>query len=232
MYKKESGVVFQKVETDLRDTTLKVSDDFLQPTFCSTIVGPPGSGKTTLIYNLLSQPRLYYKRFHKILFLTPSLIGDIELIHGENSWPTIKLSWLIEILEEQSRAGSASVPPQTRHILIIIDDLIGDLQRLQHDEALVKLFYNRRHYMPNIHVHFIITTQKWNMIPARFRSTLTMIYCFPVSVTEWKSMIKEIRIENIRALEKFMTLLWTPNTFIIFNLLNNKIFHNFDQILL
>ncbi len=230
MYKRESGVKFEKVDTDLRKTTLDVSEDFLQPTFCASIVGPPGSGKTTLLYNLLSQPRLYYKKFNKIIFLTPSLIGDIELTYGENAWPTIKLSWILEKLEEQSQLGQ--MENKTRQVLIIIDDLVSDLQRMQNDDSLVKLFYNRRHYLPDIHVHFLITTQKWNMIPARFRSTFTAIFCFPVSHTEWHSMAKEIRIENLKLLEKFLVSLWTPNTFIIFNLLNNKIFHNFDQILM
>ena len=36
---------------------------FIEPHFCSLIVGPPASGKSTLIFNLLFHEKLYKKKF-------------------------------------------------------------------------------------------------------------------------------------------------------------------------
>lgn len=229
MYKIESGIKITPQKVD-ESTLLNVEESFLQKTFCLALVGPPGSGKTTLIEGLLFQERLYFKKFHRILFIAPIKPLFVD-VNEENWWPTIKMAWLLQKIEEESEKGV--LERKTRHILIILDDVISYLKTQQNDDQLVALFYNRRHFKPMVHIHFLITTQKWNMLPCKIRAVLTGAMVFPLTAIEWKNLKNELPFENLKAIEKNLPLLWSaPNDFIFFNFFNKKVFAQFDEILL
>lgn len=233
MITKDSGISFSLPEFKSRKGLNVSKNEFLQETFCQAIIGPPGSGKTTLIYNLLTHQDLYKKKFNKIFFLTPSVIPGFELVLDENYWPNIKVSWIMNKIEKQEEEGKKE--NDVHNILFVIDDLISDLAKQTNDDLLLNLFYNRRHITPHTHIHFIIVTQKFNMIPAKIRATLTMLYIFPVSTTEWKSIIKEVRIEGIRTLEKNLPQLWAPGktrNFLALNITNAINFLNFNKLII
>ena len=155
----------------------------------------------------------------------------IELISGENHYPTVKVSWLLEQLEKENAIGETD--DSIRQVLIVIDDLVSDIKKLSGDDNFIRLFYNRRHYLPHIHIHYIITTQKWNMIPMCLRATMTMLISFAVSTKEWVTIESEVRIENIKLLTKALPLIWNvKGNFLAVDVVNNKIYKNFDKLLL
>lgn len=207
-----------------------VDEDILQRTFQFIIVGRPGAGKSTLIKNLLFHEKLYYKKFNKVLFMTPSGISGIEL--DESNWtPSLNMEWLDKKLRHESDIGKEK--GCTRTILLVIDDLVSSLDKNKNDEYLVQIFYNRRKMLPFIHICLIITTQKWSKIPSSFRVVATGIFLFAVPPKEMKSIKEELSIARTIRLDPILKSIWSkPHHFFYYNFNKDTLFHNFDQIIL
>ena len=63
-------------------------------------IGPPRSGKTTIIEEMLENPELYFKKYHKVIFITPSGFSGIELTLNKNWYPTLNMDWIYKELRE------------------------------------------------------------------------------------------------------------------------------------
>lgn len=44
------------------------------------------------------------------------------------------------------------------HILLVLDDVVGEVKSMEWDQALLKLFFNRRHHVANGTVNIITIT--------------------------------------------------------------------------
>lgn len=126
----------------------------LERHFISLVVGPPGSGKTELITQLLCDEQFYVKKFNHVLFFAPQKFGPFELTDA-NWQPTLNLRWLFEKL---ANIKEAAVSKRKVNVLIVIDDLVADLAKLNNSQQMMSLFMNRRHILPNGMISFIITT--------------------------------------------------------------------------
>ena len=47
---------------------------------------------------------------------------------------------------------------EKRHILIVLDDVVSDLNKIDKDPFLISLFYNRRQLVHNACISIIVTT--------------------------------------------------------------------------
>jgi len=56
-----------------------MNSEILPSHFLTLIVGRPGCGKSHLLYELLKNKDLYFRKFNFVYFISPSKIGDIEL---------------------------------------------------------------------------------------------------------------------------------------------------------
>lgn len=228
MYSKESGIKI--IKTDIKKEGVTVSGDLLQSSFIAAIIGPPGTGKSTLIETLITHEKLYFKKFHKIIFITPSKYELLDLIEDENWWPRLNTTWLSKKLNDENEIGIAN--NQVRQMLIVLDDCVSEINKSQTDDFLVKLFYNRRHLLSNIYVSIIVVSQKYNMIPLKFRSIITMLFLFKVPISQWNEIKKELTVDNISSLTQLLPALWkNRHDFVLINNNNDFIFHNFNKLL-
>jgi hypothetical protein len=188
-------------------------------------IGPPRSGKTTIIEEMLNNKELYFKKFNKVLFISPSSFGDIDLVVGENWYPTLNLSWIYEELSKLQNKES------TKQVLIIFDDCVSEMNKLNNVPDFTKLFYNRRHILPNVCVSIFLTTQYWVKIPSCLRSIGTGLFIFKVNQTEWSKITKELTIQdNSHILKTVVSTLGSkPFTFLYLNFINNKYYLNFES---
>ena len=92
--------------------------------FFMLICGRPGSGKTTLILNLIAKRgKMYNKKFDKIFVFSPSLMtmkdNPFEEL-PENQVDT-------ELTEENLESALAEIKDSGEKILFILDDVVNDI---------------------------------------------------------------------------------------------------------
>lgn len=170
--------------------------------FILGIIGKPGCGKTTFIKNILTNE--LKEQFDYILLASPSSVEYNDIIPPKQLMPTLSLSTITKWINliNLSNKGEPS------NVLIILDDVVSEVKDLYKNVKLTQLFYNRRHLLWNGLISIIITSQKYTMIPAKFRSVFTDVIFFNLSPfdvdkvfeesiikytkPEWKSKISKI----------------------------------------
>ena len=146
-------------------------------------IGKPGSGKTTFIKKMISS-----KKFYDYIFLiSPSAIEYPEI-------PTPQKTTVFTtefIIKAINMVNSAIGTGREGKVLIILDDCIAEIKKLNNDPKVVGLFFNRRHLLWNGRIDLIISSQKYTMLPAKFRSCITDLLIFGVSPFDMKKIIDE-----------------------------------------
>lgn len=144
--------------------------------FFLLVNGRPGSGKTSLILNLIAKRgKLYNKKFDRIYVFSPSLMtmknNPFEDLPEEQTFTSLDYSELENVLQEIKDSGEK--------ILFIMDDVVNDMKKNEVQTTLSKMLMNRRHLAGSGgSTSFIITTQVYNKVPAPIRKTASHIIIY------------------------------------------------------
>ena len=194
--------------------------EILQGSFITLLVGKPGSGKSHLLYELIMHPQLYFKKFHKVYFCTPS---KIPLDLKDDNWkPYLDLDWLL---------NKCLTAPSGSNILLVLDDVIGEIKKAQNDPKLMKIFFNRRHLIPGDGtVSILITSQKYMVCPTRIRSCLTALILFKLNPSDWRKVQEECLQINKGEQGILIKNSYTkPFDFLYIRLDNGDIYNKFEK---
>lgn len=178
--------------------------------FVLGIVGKPGAGKTTLIQGVIKQAMS--GQFNYVIVCSPSENEYEGLIPSNQRSALFDKQWLIKTINLLN--VSSGVPSSTTtttgssKVLFILDDCISEIKTLEKDPIIINLFFNRRHLLWSGVISVMITTQKYTMIPAKFRSCFTDLVFFNLSPfdidkifedsivkytkAEWKSIVARV----------------------------------------
>ena len=160
--------------------------------FFMLISGKPGSGKTSLVLNLIAKNnKCYNQKFDKIYIFSPSLTtianSPFDDIPEDQVYPELTVESLKEA--QQSIAGSGE------HVLFILDDVVNDMKLKGVQVELTKMLMNRRHLAgAGGSTAFILTTQVYKKIPAPIRKTATQVVLYS---TKNKAEIENLFAELI-----------------------------------
>jgi len=195
--KYESDMKIEKIETAKNNIPLRANmkDGTLLPfPFSLIFSGRSGSGKTNLLINLLTNPKMYGKYFHYMMVFSPTAkIDDLYKslkIPDENLKTTFEpadLEHIIKMRMEQVKKKGIDKVAQGSRLLIIFDDTIANQNFLKSKEAL-EMFTLLRHYLVSV----IILTQKYNKIPPAQRDNASGLFIFPSNRNEVELMKDEL----------------------------------------
>ena len=144
----------------------KIKDPIENTSFFYIIVGRPGSGKTSLLINMLNDKKIYRKVFSQILVCMPkssrqSLKNNIfDVLPPDQLFDELdeitKIKNNKETFEnENEERAEAGKPAMCRHQLLILDDITAHLKNRDNEKMLIELATNRRHYNLSIIFAFI-----------------------------------------------------------------------------
>ncbi len=117
--------------------------------FFLTITGSAGSGKTSMLVNLLTSPQAYKKAFHAVHCIIPAhsvaslkknIFAKHPRMHDELNFAT--LDRIYEQVMKNSEEKMSSP--------LIMDDVTASLKNLEIQMLLKKIIFNRRHYRLSI----------------------------------------------------------------------------------
>ncbi len=201
--------------------------------FFMLIAGKPGSGKTSLILNLIAKNnKLYNKKFDKIYIFSPSLttianspFDDIpeDQIYNELSVDTLQ-------------TAQQSIMNTGEKVLFILDDVVNDMKLKGVQVELTKMLMNRRHLAGSGgSASFIITTQVYNKIPAPIRKTATQIVIYSTkNKKELDTIFDELILIPQKDFYEILKFCFDKKHHFLFIDVNkqfNKMFHkNFNQL--
>lgn len=146
--------------------------------FAAAIIGSAGSGKTSLMINMLTNENMYKQCFDHVHLICPktsmnSLKDDIwefhpaEKIHNSLDFGTLDM--IDKKTKERSKAKPA--PEST---LVILDDMAVFLKQTAVQAKLREMIFNRRHN----YTSFMILVQSYKAAPLDLRKTLSHFFMF------------------------------------------------------
>jgi hypothetical protein len=81
-------------------------------------------------------------------------------------------------------------------VLLVLDDVAGDIKGGEFDPSLIKLFFNRRHLIANGTLSIITVTQKFSAIPQKIRTICSWIIFFRLNPIETETVWKDAVVLN------------------------------------
>lgn len=160
-FKMKNDCKFDKIEYPF--------NEYLAYNFAMCIIGPPGSGKSTIWLNMLTvRKKLFYKKFDKIFIFSPSL----KTIQRKIQLPEDQI--FDEYTSEKLDEVITSIKGSDDKCLIVLDDCISDIK--SNDNTLFKLILNRRHIGGGVSVMLI--TQVFNKLALPLRKMMNCIIMF------------------------------------------------------
>lgn len=163
--------------------------------FIYTLIGAPGTGKSSLLLSLFRDKMYYKKKFENVFLITPEssfLSVDKHPFENHNkvyhdlSEELIEGIYL-ELLENKKLCLEEKRPLQ--HSCVIIDDFASDLKDIEIIRCLKKVLTKSRH----IGCSFIFTLQAYNLFPLVLRKMITNITLFkPKNAVELETVRREL----------------------------------------
>lgn len=151
---------------------------------------PPGSGKTNVIINLLTNPLAFKKFFHLVYCIIPTFYNDPKWkalnIPEDQVMTQFDPAAFVSLLEDHNKAEGNG---QNHRLLFIFDDAIANKELFNNnkDSILNKLAFNRRHWNASVWV----VTQSYKMVPRNIRTNMSSWVFFATGNSSEKDRIFE-----------------------------------------
>jgi len=196
-----------------------------------TIIGRPGSGKTSVAISLITQknPKIYRKTNHHIyIFMPENSLASLEknpfkVLEKDNIYHELNEATILNVfkkIDANSKKGEKS--------LILIDDMTASLKAsITIVKAFKDLVFNRRHLKCNI----IMTVQSFVNIPLDIRKNIQNMILFKPSKKEFELIFDELLEMKKEIAGLIMKYVYDDDNhnFLFVNIPNQRMFKNFTE---
>ena len=199
--------------------------------FFMALMGSAGSGKTSLMVNLLTKDGMYKKCFDHVHLIAPeasmkSLKNDIWAKHpGDKVHHSLDVMTLDDI-DNRANVRRAKKPPETT--LLIIDDMTVMLKKKEIEAKLRKMVFNRRHNYTSI----MILVQSYIAMPLDLRKTLSHFFMFkPRNKKEAEAIWDELLNMSKKVGDELLRFVFQePHDFLMGDTNTGTVYRNFNLV--
>ena len=195
--------------------------------FFMAIIGSAGSGKTSMMINLLTSPDAYKKAFHAVHVVMPShsvasLKNNVFKRHTKMH-DELTLEALDKITETVMEDAE-----EKYNSLLILDDVTASLKNKELQGMLKRLIYNRRHYRLSV----MILVQSYSAMALPIRKTLSHFLAFkPRNKKEFTAVFEELIFLDRDVADRLQRYVFdAPYAFLFADVNTNALHKNFDRI--
>lgn len=202
--------------------------------FAIMLIGSAGSGKTSLMMNMLQDENMYRQVFDHVHLVAPksslgSLKNDVWKDHpGEKIHNELNMH-VLESIKEKTRERAA-VKPRPETTLIIIDDMTIFLKHKDVETELRDIIFNRRHNYTSV----MILVQAYKAIPLDLRKTVSHFALFkPRNKKEAEAIWEELLFLPKKVGEKLLQYVFKDRyDFLLGDCNTGDVFRNFNRLVL
>ena len=154
------------------------------------MVGSGGSGKSSLMMNLIKNKDAYKKKFDNIYYFCPQVSFSSVKNHPFKKHDKVYHDFTVrELSEIYSELEQKKEEQLDEYSLIILDDLADMLKTNDIQVLMNKMMIKSRH----LQVSWIITIQQYYYFPKNLRRQITNLILFKTkSIDEFQSLAKEL----------------------------------------
>ena len=193
------------------------------------LIGKPKSGKTSMLYALFKQKKLFAKVFHNIYIFQPSASRASMKDQLFNQLPDDQLYEQLEYDNLKECIDRIKSGDSDENNCIIFDDMTAYLKNKQTLQMLKELIYNRRH----LHTSIFFLVQTWYSVPKDIRKLFSNLFIYKTSKKELEEIFEEIVEQDKDIIPKISKFVFDkPYNFLFLNTDSQKLYKNWDEIIL
>ena len=226
-----------KLSCDVPLTKRIIKEPFLNKSFFYLICGSPGSGKSTLMFSLLTtkgKDKIYYKVFKNILYVCPknsrASVKDnpMDELDADSQFDNLSMGVQDKIIDNKKMYDENKEKHYNQ--LLIIDDCSAFLKDNDNIKMLNELSMNRRH----LNLSIICLVQYLRLVPFSVRCQISCAIIFKPANNEDLDIIRK---EFINMNKKDFSLLADyvfkeKHDHMFINKENNSLYKNLQKIII
>jgi hypothetical protein len=209
------------------------------------VSGAAGSGKSTYIFNLLTNKNAMFRKFDRVYIISPSVHTLPDSIRSKlpeerlfNVYDEETLQWILQDAQDFANTEEDDDVEKKERVkcLLILDDCIAQIKK--QSNALKKFIYNRRHTPQNGCFSVLMSTQKYNNVILDFRTNASHLTFFKPSnkkelQTIFEDVISSVDEKTFNEMTNHFLRTRNDNIYVsIFSPPEDSLYHGFNKIIL